>query len=63
MKMVGVLFIAVLFLGVAVSTRAQALQLDCPFPEGTVEWQDAEKKYICKLPAAVATPPPTVPTY
>jgi hypothetical protein len=54
MKYVGVLFI--LFVGVLLSTRGQALQVDCPFPEGTVEWEKTEERYVCKFLAAPPAP-------
>ena len=54
MKYVGFLF--VLFVGVLVSTRVPALQVDCPFPEGVVEWQEADKKYVCKFSAVAPAP-------
>lgn len=60
MKMLGALFIFVLFVGFFASTRAQALQVDCPFPEGVMEWQKAEERYSCKFAAAVSTVSPVV---
>ncbi len=60
MKMLGALFIFVLFVGFFASTRAQALQVDCPFPEGVMEWQKAEERYSCKFAAAVSAVSPVV---
>lgn len=60
MKSAGVLFVLVLFFEILGPVRTQALQLDCPFPEGSVEWQDVDKKYVCKFATVAPAPPPAV---
>lgn len=65
MKTLGVLFILILFLGVSIPDRAQAIQVNCPFP-GHIVWQ--EDKYVChkadQAPApAVQTAPVVVQQY
>ena len=57
MKNLGVLFLLILLVGVSVSSQVQALQVDCPFPEGTVEWQETGKKYVCVFPTAAPASP------
>ena len=60
MKSLGVLFLLILLVGVSVSSQVQALQVDCPFPEGTVEWQEAGKKYVCTFAAVAPVQSPAV---